>query len=169
MSSKSRNKRKKFVVPGNLLDRMRTEHGGHFGFRTVVIGNFYSYEPNLIVAQEHGLLEDDLNVLANLRDWGGMTANVISTLTGRPKNNISRAVKKLTEGGFVDTQIDSDDRRRVILTITASGNELFETAIQPFRAQEERMFGCLSKQEASQLDKLFLKILRNWSDELFEE
>ncbi|MCW2406854.1 DNA-binding MarR family transcriptional regulator [Sphingobium sp. B1D7B] len=148
---------------------MQTEHGGFFGFRMIVAGNFFSNEPHAQIFSEFGLLEDDLNVLANLRDWGGMTAQVICTLTGRPKNSIHRAVVRLTERGAIISTIDTGDRRRAILTITDSGRELFAKATKPFWEQEKKMFGCLSKRETEQLDKLLLKILKNWSNEFIEE
>jgi len=168
-STSSRDKKAKPRVPGELLKRMQTEHGDWLGFRMVTIGNFYSYEPHSEIFNEHGLLEDDLTVLANLCEWGGMTAQVICALTGRPKNSIHRAVVRLTDKGAIVSTIDAVDRRRAILTVTDSGRDLFDAAAQPFREQEKKMFGCLSKRETDQLDKLLLKILQNWSNEFIEE
>ncbi|HWU03044.1 MAG TPA: MarR family winged helix-turn-helix transcriptional regulator [Novosphingobium sp.] len=160
---------KKAAVPAPLRLRMQTEPGEWLGFRMAVIANFYSYEPRNIIAEKHGLIGDELSVLANLHDWGGMTANVICALTGRPKNSVSRAVIRLTNDGLIEAQIDAQDRRRTILTITEGGRALYQEALAPFVAQENKMFGVLSAEEREQLSKIMFKILRGWSEEFVDE
>lgn len=169
MAARDKGKQSRVAVPAELRERMKTEHGDWLGRRMVAIGNFYTYEPRQINAREHGLVEDEITVLGHLYDWGGSTANVICSLAGRPKNSISRAVNRLIDRAMIRTETDDADRRRSILTITDEGRALYERAISPFRAQEERMFGCLTKRETEQLDALLLKILRNWSDEFDDE
>lgn len=169
MAEKRTSKATKMAVPAELRRRMQTEHGEWLGFRMITIGNFYSYAPHLLILKEYGLLEDDLTVLANLNDWGGMSANVICTLSGRRKNSISRAVLRMTERGFIEAETDVADRRKAILTITAAGREMVAKAAEPFRAQEQKMFGVLTRKETNELDRLMLKILKHWSDEFSDE
>lgn len=163
------NDRKGIAVPPDLRRRMQTEHGGWIGPRLTTISNFYTSEPRWAIASQFDLLEDEFMILANLHDWGSMTANVICTLSGRPKNSISRAVVRLTQRALIETATDPLDRRRVILAITPAGSAIYEQAAEPFREQEKKMFGCLTKKESEQMDKLILKILANWSHEFSDE
>lgn len=158
--------KKKVAVPAEFRQRMQTEHGGWIGPRLTTISNFFSSEPRWIIASQFDLLEDEFTVLANLHDWGGMTAQVICALSGRPKNSMSRAVSRLTKRGLINAKGDELDRRRVILTITPEGREIYKKASEPFLEQEKKMFGCLSQKELEKLDSIILKILGNWSNEL---
>lgn len=161
--------RKKIAVPSEFRRRMQTEHGGWIGPRLTVLSNFFSSEPRWAIASQFDLLEDEFTVLANLNDWGGMTAQVICALSGRPKNSMSRAVSRLTKRGLIDARGDEVDRRCIILTITPAGRDVYEKASEPFRDQEKKMFGCLTKKEAQEMDRLILKILGNWSNEFSDE
>lgn len=154
------------TVPQELLRRMQTEHGDWYGFRMGVIGTLFSYEPFLKIYKQFNIVGDDYTILSSLYDWGAMTANVICTLSGRPKNSISRAVIKMTERGLVESMVDPEDRRRALLSITKSGRALYEKMMPICRVQEERMFGFLSKADLVVLDDILLRVLRNWSYQL---
>jgi DNA-binding MarR family transcriptional regulator len=169
MSTKPPQDPERSVVPPDLRRRMQTEHGGSYGFRFVTIANFFSYEPHGRMYAEFGLVGDDYTVLANLYEWGDMTANVIRTLTGRPKNSISRSVIKLVQEEMIDSKTDTKDRRRSILTITPKGRETYRKVMPIFQEQEQRMFSFLNAREQRNLDTLLLKILGNWSHEFIDE
>lgn len=154
------------IVPEEFRKRMQTEHGDWFGFRIRVLGNFFTQAPYASIYKKFGVVEDEHTVLANLNDWGNMTANIICTLSGRPKNSISRAVIKLTRDGMIETKVDDEDRRRTILNITPAGREFLGKLTSTFRRQEERMFGCLTDDKLKALDGILLDLLRNWSHEI---
>ena len=137
-----------------------------YGFRLIVLGNFYSSKPSAKVAAEQGLSRDEMSVLASLHYWSGLTANIICALTGRPKNSISRAVILLSKDGLISGRIDEADRRRSILTIEAQGTALYEEAAATFREREKEMFGCLTKGEMTALDMILRKLLQNWEKRL---
>lgn len=149
-------------IPEELRRRVISEHGDWYGFRMILIGNYYSGELFATLQKRFGLLRDDFVILANLSDYGPMTANVICAMSGRPKNSISRGVIKLTRNGLVETEIDQTDRRHVILTVTPEGRRLFEEVIVLFRNREEHMFGCLTNQEITSLDTILSKVLDSW-------
>lgn len=137
-----------------------------YGFRMIVLGNFYSSAPSAQVLQDFGLTRDEMSILASLHNWGGLTANIIVSLTGRPKNSISRGVLRLVRDGLVTSRIDEDDRRRSILTIEPSGTEIYERAAAVFLRREEEMFGCLTEAEMSALHIILGKLLQNWGKRL---
>jgi DNA-binding MarR family transcriptional regulator len=149
-------------IPEELRRRVLAEHGDWYGFRMILIGNYYSGELFATLQKRFGLLRDDFVILANLSDYGSMTANVICAMSGRPKNSISRGVIKLAGKGLIETEVDQADRRHVILTVTPEGRRLFEEVIVLFRNRERHMFGCLSSQEIAALDTILSKILDGW-------
>jgi DNA-binding MarR family transcriptional regulator len=150
------------AIPEELRRRVISEHGDWYGFRMILIGNYYSGELFATLQKKLGLLRDDFVILAHLSDYGSMTANVICAMSGRPKNSISRGVIKLTRKGLIETEVDRTDRRHVILTVTPEGRRLFEEVIVLFRDREKRMFGCLTGQEITSLDAILSKILDSW-------
>jgi DNA-binding MarR family transcriptional regulator len=137
-----------------------------YGFRIIVLGNFYSSTPSARVLQDFGLSRDEMGILSSLHHWGGLTANIICALTGRPKNSISRGVIRLVRDGLITSRVDEADRRRSILTIEASGEDVYEKAAAIFRDREEEMFGCLTKKERNALDETLRKLLQNWGRRL---
>ena len=149
-------------ISEDLRRRVLGEHGDWYGFRMILIGNYYSGQIWTLLQKEFGLLRDEFAILANLHDYGPMTANVIRAMTGRPKNSISRGTIKLIQNGYVAAAEDSIDRRHTILTITPAGEALFQKVIPLFRAREKEMFGCLTPAEIGSLDTILAKVLENW-------
>jgi len=149
-------------IPEELRRHVISEHGDWYGFRMILIGNYYSGELFAALQKQFGLLRDEFVILGNLNDYGAMTANVICAMSGRPKNSISRGVIKLTRNGLIETEIDPADRRHVILTITPEGRSLYAQAIALFRTREELMFGCLTDREIRSLDAILGKVLSHW-------
>jgi len=164
-----RPRKKKIAIPAEFRRRMQTEHGGTFGDRMVLIGNFYSYGPRAAIAKKYGLMEDDLTILSSLCDWGDKTATVIAALASRPRNSISRAVIRLTALGFIQSRLDNTDRRKALLTVTPAGRELHDQALQPYQEREEWMFSVLTEDEREALDVILLKLLSRLSEEFVDE
>lgn len=159
---RKRREKTRLKVPEALVERINSEHGDWYGPRFIVIGNLYALEPHAQMHAEFGLLPDDYTVLANVHDWGPMTANVICAITGRPKNSISRAVTRLADAGLLHAAPDTGDRRRVNLSLTDEGRAVRDRVARHYRTREQQMFGFLSKTELEALDQLLLKILRHW-------
>ena len=149
-------------ISEDLRRRVLGEHGDWYGFRMILIGNYYSGQIWTLLQKEFGLLRDEFAILANLHDYGPMTANVICAMTGRPKNSVSRGAIKLIRNGIVTATEDSSDRRHTILTITPEGEALFQKVIPFFRAREKEMFGCLTPAEIKSLDEILAKVLESW-------
>jgi DNA-binding MarR family transcriptional regulator len=150
------------LLPEDLRLRLIAEKDDWIGFRMILLGNYFAAPPFSQLQKKYGLLRDEFVVLANLNNYGPLTANVICGLSGRPKNSISRGVIKLTSQEMITAKTDPSDRRNVILTITEKGRSLFEEAIDHFREREELIFGCLTAGEKRTLDRLLAKILLNW-------
>jgi DNA-binding MarR family transcriptional regulator len=149
-----------------IRDTMFAQSDVWYGFRLIVLGNFYSGGPSAKVLQLLGLSRDEMSILASLFYWGGLTANIVCALTGRPRNSISRGVIRLARDGLISSTIDEADRRRAILSIEDRGKKLYEEAAAIFRKREDEMFGCLNAGERAALDQILIKLLQNWSTRL---
>ncbi|WEK46133.1 MAG: winged helix DNA-binding protein [Candidatus Andeanibacterium colombiense] len=150
------------LLPEDLRLRLIAEQDEWIGFRMILIGNYFSAPLFARLQKEYGLLRDEFVVLANLQNYGPLTANVICGLSGRPKNSISRGVIKLTKEEMLVARTDPGDRRNVILTITEKGSSLLNEVIELFREREQLVFGTLTARETNTLDRLLAKVLLNW-------
>jgi len=79
--------------------------GPWIGLRISVVSNRYTAPLYADIERRYGLLRDEAAVLIAVANDEGSSAQEIVEHTGRPKNTISRAVRKLETDG------DSTDKR----------------------------------------------------------
>jgi len=65
---------------------------------------------------------------------------------------------------LIDRAEDSGDRRRVVLTLTASGRALFDEALPRFVGFEHMMLEALTPEESATLSSLMAKLVQASSD-----
>jgi DNA-binding MarR family transcriptional regulator/catechol 2,3-dioxygenase-like lactoylglutathione lyase family enzyme len=70
-----------------------------------------------------------LSVLARLRTVGSATATELATLERLQPQSLTRALKSLEEEGLIERDVDEDDRRRAINSITPAGSALLQAAL----------------------------------------
>jgi DNA-binding MarR family transcriptional regulator len=82
----------------------------------------------------------------------------IAERTSVDPDKVTRAVDRLVGKGLVARKVDSKDRRRIVLTLTARGRRVYAEIDQVRRAVEEKFLGVLTKDELkgfnAVLDKL---------------
>jgi DNA-binding MarR family transcriptional regulator len=108
---------------------------------------------------EHGLSGPQYNVLRILRGHGG-DGVPSSTIAGQMVTrtpDITRLVDRLEEVGLVQRRRTPEDRRLVLVRITAAGLELLARLDQPVLDLHHRLFGHLTPEELSQLNALLVK------------
>jgi len=116
------------------------------------------------VEQTYGLSRPEFVVIFSLGLKDGAVARDIATSSGFPKNTLSRAIHKLVGLGLIDRAEDSGDRRRVVLTLTASGRALFDEALPRFVGFEHMMLEALTPEESATLSSLMAKLVQASSD-----
>ena len=62
-------------------------------------------------------------------------------------DKVTRAVDRLVERGLVARKVDAEDRRRIVLTLTARGRRVFAEIDQIRRIMEEQFLSVLTKPE----------------------
>lgn len=106
------------------------------GHRPFDLGSFLPYLLNQaaeatsrsfqeVYKSSYGLTRTQWRVLANLGKFGAMTARDICALSHIEKTKVSRAVAALEAEAILSRQINPQDRRAEILTLTDHGMAVF--------------------------------------------
>ncbi len=135
-----------------------------FGYRIGYLFNHFSGPVYKWTAAELGLQRPEFATLFCTAHLGTTTATDVVTLTGIPKNSLSRAVSKLIAAGLLKSQVDANDGRRAILTLTASGRRAYERMLPRFRDRQESMMAVLSATERAEFDRLLNKLVERDDD-----
>lgn len=81
-----------------------------------------------------GLSGAQLFVLYKLAEGGGLSVNALAERTRTHQSSVSAVVQRLADRKLVRRHADAQDRRRMVLTLTADGRKLLARA--PAAAQE---------------------------------
>jgi MarR family transcriptional regulator, temperature-dependent positive regulator of motility len=135
-----------------------------FGYRIGYLFNHFSGPVYKWTAAELGLQRPEFATLFCAAHLKSTTATDVVTLTGIPKNSVSRAVKKLIEIGYLRSQIDAQDGRRALLTLTAAGTRVYLQILPRFRDRQDRMVKVLTAAERAELDRLLNKLVERDDD-----
>lgn len=108
---------------------------------------------------EYGISSPQYNVLRILRGVGGdgLPSLEIGARTITRTPDITRLVDRLEEAGLVERSRTSQDRRLVLVRLTAKGQELLARLDQPVLDLHRRTLGHLSREELAELNRLLVK------------
>ncbi len=84
------------------------------------------------------------------------------------KATVARALSSLEKKGYVERSINSDNRRKYILTLTQSGKESIADVADIYDVWLRKISSCLTEQEQKQFDE-YCKRLLIVSEELCKE
>jgi DNA-binding MarR family transcriptional regulator len=101
----------------------------------------------------------DFAVLAALEEYGPLSQADLGRRLGLDRNDISGIVTRLTGGRHVDRQADPANRRRNVVTLTASGQRHLEEIQRHADAAQDDLLAGLSAAERRQLNELLAKLL----------
>ncbi len=102
-------------------------------------------------------------IMAVLGENPGISADEVSNKTQIEKSMISRAIQKLLDRSLMHREIDTDDRRRHNLKLTASGLKVYDEVVPMSYDYETRLLDCFTKDELRQLDSLIAKLYEHAS------
>jgi DNA-binding MarR family transcriptional regulator len=128
------------------------------GLRLSVVSNRYTYPLYAKIERHHKLLRDEAAVIICLSVASAATAQEIVKYTGRPKNTLSRAVRKLEAEGIISRETDANDGRVSRLHLTQRGNRIFVAIRGYFVEQDKRMIAVLTDKEKREFNRLLGKI-----------
>lgn len=101
----------------------------------------------------------DFAVLAALEEYGALSQADLGRRLGLDRNEVSGIVTRLAGGRHVDRQADPENRRRNIVTLTASGERYLEEIQRHADAAQDELLAGLSTTERRDLNQLLAKLL----------
>ena len=108
--------------------------------------------------RKHGLTVGGWRTLSIIGRYEPIFPSGIAERTSVDADKVTRAVDRLVANGLVARKTDAQDRRRIVLTLTARGRRVHGEIDQVRRVTEEKFLTALSQEEATQfyaaLDKL---------------
>ncbi|MBR1301126.1 MarR family transcriptional regulator [Bradyrhizobium sp. AUGA SZCCT0042] len=132
--------------------------GPWIGLRISVVSNRYTAPLYAEIERRYGLLRDEAAVLIAVAEDEGSSAQEIVEHTGRPKNTISRAVRKLETDGRIQRISDRQDGRAFKLRLTTSGRALFEQLKDLCADRDKTLVAPLNIAERTEFDRLLRKL-----------
>ncbi len=104
---------------------------------------------------------NEWRVMAILAIEQPLSANEVARHTSLDKVQISRAINKMLEMGLLQRETDSDDKRRHFLSLSQSGQAIYEQIVPLARSHESELLSVLTAYEqqllVSLIDKLHSK------------
>lgn len=118
---------------------------------------------------EHNITRPEFVTLFCLHHLGPLIMQDVATLTGLPKNSVSRGVKRLLERRLIAVRRDGTDRRRVNISLTPTGERLFDRLSETAGERRDRLLEPLSPAERAMLGELLMKMAEGARERLESE
>ncbi|MGB2134322.1 MAG: MarR family winged helix-turn-helix transcriptional regulator [Pseudomonadales bacterium] len=104
-----------------------------------------------IYTKRFGITKEQWRIVALLGQYGPMTAKQIADLTYMDKVKISRSVSGLSELEHLSRETIAEDKRAVLLHLSATGQELYDSITPLMQAWEAELLARLTPIEREQL------------------
>lgn len=127
-------------------------------YRLSVLSNRVSQTIADMYQKRFGLAITEWRVMAVLGRFPDLSANEVAERTAMDKVAVSRAVARLLERDLIKREIHSDDRRRSVLALSATGYTIYDEIAPMALASEQRLIATLDAQERATLESLLVKL-----------
>src|ERR1700744_108054 len=121
--------------------------GYRFGLVAARFGNFCEQ----MYASRHDLTIPAWRSLAVIARYQPLTAKQLATLTSSDAFKVTRAIELLVKRGLIRRDVDSNDRRRASLSLTAEGRKVYKDIEKFVVKVENELVAALDARELSTL------------------
>ena len=121
------------------------------------MANLISDDFARVYQQKYNLTIPQWRVLANLAQYGKSNAKDLCTQANMDKSTVSRAIKSLLQRGYVEAQLNQQDRR-VTQVLNEQGNALYKLIARDAQNWERQLAEKFSKQQQVQLLNLLKEL-----------
>ena len=97
-------------------------------------------------------------------EGGSATPRVLCDLVGQTPANMTRILAAIEALGYITRKVDTEDRRRQQVRITARGRSFMQTAVPQLAAPIKRVTSSFSRAELSQLGAMLSQIAAAFDD-----
>ena len=127
-------------------------------YRLAVVTDAVSRALAEVYADRFKLTRDQWRVIAQLAEGPELKATELGERTSLPKMQVSRALSGLERDGLISRAADTDDRRNLVVRLTASGRALYRK-IEPIVLEREAfLLAALSADERAALTRALARI-----------
>ena len=130
---------------------------------TFALGAFFPYRLSRLADQvnddfyrkhreRYGLARHEWCCFALIGEFGQTTATTIVGLCGMHKTKVSRAVSSLENRNWINRWADDADRRVEIISLTASGREIYNEVARSAREFEQAILRKLNIEDRADID-----------------
>ena len=148
---------KKNPVSENV--QLRLEH--FLPYRLSILTNKISASIADTYRGKFGLSITEWRIMAVLGEYPKISADEVSIKTQIEKSILSRAIAKLLLRKLIEREFSETDRRRSILTLTASGMSVYEEVVPLALQYESQLLKCFSGREYEQFSKLLERLFQH--------
>jgi DNA-binding MarR family transcriptional regulator len=128
------------------------------GFRLWNLSRLAGHSIGLMLHREAGISRRDSRVLAYLSKQPGVSLTQLAQNAGLDPVVTSRCVTSLVARGLIAKTRRGSNKRLVVLALTDRGRAVYERARRCGRTYNIEFAGCLSDEEARQLDALLTRL-----------
>lgn len=109
---------------------------------------------------ELGLPVGAARCLAAIGTFAPLSVKDLAQYANLNKAQASRATQALLERGYVLKEDNEQDARGVIITLTPSGQAIWQQIMQIVERRNKEVFGCLTEKERQQLGTILDKLIK---------
>ncbi|MBB3169240.1 MarR family winged helix-turn-helix transcriptional regulator [Simiduia aestuariiviva] len=129
-------------------------------YKLSILANRISYAIAEAYSSRFHLTIPAWRVMAVLGLEDNLTAADLVSRTAMDKVAISRAVASLLEMECIHRELDPDDRRRSLLTLTPKGRDIYQRIIPLARCYEQDLLNQLSEDDQRALKQITNKLMK---------
>ncbi len=123
-------------------------------YRLVVAASLVSQATARTYATKYSIGIAEWRVIAQLGEFGTMTAKQIGARSHMHKTKVSRAVATLNRKKMLAKRANRDDKREAFLSLSPIGLEVYESIAPAAQALSQRMFGDVSAEDRAAFERV---------------
>jgi DNA-binding MarR family transcriptional regulator len=132
-----------------------------FAFRMVRLVNLLGKRYQVAYERKYDLTLTEWRILSVIAAQPGASAIDVCNRTGYGEMLVSRAVRRLEEGGRLARTTSAADRRRAMLELTRKGWDVYRKIIPHYVSTEEMLIRSLTAAERQKLDELLERMIKD--------
>ena len=114
-----------------------------------------------VYEKDYGLTVSEWRAMAVLGNDQPLSAGEIVTKSSIDKVKVSRAISGLTKAGYLERRVDDNDRRKVALHLTRTGQIVYEDLVEKVKVLEGKLLNGFSDEEKDQLINFMSRVRKN--------
>ena len=112
------------------------------------------------LVKKKGMKVNEWRVLACLNDRPGLMLTELAELVLFEQSHLTKIIDRMSAQGLVERAKTVDDRRKVLIQITAKGKELVEPLIIAAKQHEERAVREIDRRDMADLKRILKQLIR---------